>query len=69
MEERNRICSYRKCDNDITEKKKEAKFCCRNCKNMEKTYIKRKEKLIEKYKQIELKKVEDYKLLMSIVNI
>jgi hypothetical protein len=36
---------------------------------MEKTYIKRKATLIEKYKQIELKKVQDYKLLMSIINV
>ena len=64
-----RECEYRNCKNDITEKKKEAKFCCRNCKYMEKTYIKRKANLIEKYKQIELKKVQDYKLLMSIINV
>jgi hypothetical protein len=64
-----RKCNYRKCDNDITEMRLNAKFCCRNHKDMEKTYITRKEKLIEKYKQIEMEKVEDYKLLMSIINV
>lgn len=62
-----RECEYRNCNNDITEMRKDAKFCCRNCKDMEQTYTKRKKILLEKYKQNELKKVEAYKKLLEIV--
>lgn len=62
-----RECEYRKCKNDITEMRKDAKFCCRNCKDMERTYIKRKKMLIEKYKKSEMIKVEGYKRLKDII--
>ncbi len=58
-----RKCNYRKCDNDITEMRLNAKFCCRNCKDMEKTYITRKELLLEKYKQ--RLKYKIYKLIYN----
>ena len=62
-----RICSYRNCNNNLEGKRVDAKFCCRGCKKMEQTYRKRKQVLIEKYKEIEMKKVEEYKKLMKIV--
>lgn len=60
-------CEYRNCKNDITELRIDAKFCCRGCKDMERTYIKRKKALLEKYKQEGLKKVENYKKLVESI--
>ncbi|MFY8170044.1 MAG: hypothetical protein ACOVK2_02890 [Candidatus Fonsibacter sp.] len=63
----NRSCNFRKCNNDISEKRIDAKFCCRNCKNMERTYVKRKELLLKKYAESEMVKVNNYKnLVLSI---
>jgi len=62
-----RECSYRNCNIDITEMRKDAKFCCVSCRKMEQTYRKRRVKLIEKYKQKELLKVENYKKLLKII--
>jgi hypothetical protein len=62
-----RECSYRNCNIDITEMRKDAKFCCVNCRKMEQTYKKRRVKFIEKYKQNELLKVESYKSLLKII--
>jgi hypothetical protein len=62
-----RECNYRNCNKDISEMRKDAKFCCVNCRKMEQTYRKRKEMFIEKYKQNELKKVENYKNLLKLV--
>jgi hypothetical protein len=43
-----KICDYRNCENQIGEdKRKDAKFCCSNCKKMEQTYRKRKKVMIE----------------------
>ena len=47
--------------------RKDAKFCCVNCRKMEQTYRKRKEILLEKYKQSELKNIENYKKLLKLV--
>jgi hypothetical protein len=47
MEER--VCGYRNCNNDITDRRANVKFCCRNCKDMERTYVKRRKEWIEKY--------------------
>ena len=41
-----RICSYRNCNNDISNMRTNAKFCCRNHKSYEKLY-----KLREKIKK------------------
>lgn len=62
-----RECNYRRCNNDITEMRKDAKFCCRGCKDMERTYKKRRELFIEKYKGIAMLKVNSYKKLKEIV--
>lgn len=62
-----RICEYRRCNNDISEMRKDAKFCCRGCKDMEKTYRKRKVKLLKKYKENNMIKVEQYKKLVTII--
>lgn len=61
-----RICAYRNCNVDISEMRKDAKFCSRNCKSCERKYKKRKEIFIEKYSQLELKKVEEYKKIKKM---
>lgn len=53
-------CQYRNCSNSLTNK--QTKYCCREHKNMESTYIKRKKVLLEKWKEEELKKVELIKM-------
>ena len=62
-----RKCSYRNCGKDISEMRKNAKFCSRNCKTCESKYIKRKAILIEKYKQSDLEKVKQYKELVNLI--
>lgn len=61
-------CGYKNCDNEIDKMRPESKYCCRKHKNYAKTYRKRKEKMIEKIKQEELKKIESYKHLKEIFN-
>lgn len=61
-------CSYRRCSNQIGEdKRKDAKYCCINCKKMEQTYRKRKKALIEKYVKKEMEFVNNYKKMVEIV--
>lgn len=36
-------CKYRNCKNELTNKRKDAKFCCRKCKVYERTYLRRQE--------------------------
>ncbi len=62
-----RECNYRNCNNDITEMRKNAKFCCRSCKDNEKKYIKRELQFIEKYSKKELEKVNNIKKLMFLI--
>jgi hypothetical protein len=62
-----RECTYRNCNKDISEMRKDAKFCSRNCKTCERKYIKRLEEFINKYKQIEMLKVKQYKELENLV--
>ena len=63
-----RICNYRNCKKELDETmRKDAKFCCRTCKTHEHTYIKRKEKLILKWKLNEEKKIKMYKYFQKIV--
>lgn len=63
-----KICQYRNCNNIIgEEKRKDAKFCCRACKTMERTYVKRKAALLDKYKEEEMKKVNNIKKLMFLI--
>ena len=61
-------CSYRHCNNDLEPKqgRKDRVFCCRKCKDLEHTYLKRKKILLEKYKELELKKVELIKYIKSL---
>jgi ABC-type sulfate transport system substrate-binding protein len=62
-------CNYRRCDNEIPEgKRKDAKFCCVSHKKMEQTYKKRREALLEKYKEEEMKNIELIKYLKNITN-
>ena len=42
-------CSYRNCDNIISDvKRSNSKYCCRACKDNEKIYVKRHKRMIEK---------------------
>ena len=42
-------CSYRNCDNIISDVKRfNSKYCCRACKDNEKIYVKRHKRMIEK---------------------
>ena len=51
-------CGYRNCDNQVDWPKRiDAKFCCRNCKDMENTYLRRRKRLIEAYKKCEEEKI------------
>jgi len=54
-------CNYRRCDNEFIERGKK-RYCSRNCKDMEQTYIKRD--LIPKKKRG--RKKEYYKLLINL---
>ena len=40
-------CNYRNCDNSLENKRKGSKYCCRACKSMERTYVKRHNKFLE----------------------
>jgi hypothetical protein len=61
-------CFYRNCRNEIGEgKRKDAKFCCRNCKDMEKIYRKRKKAMIEKYSKKELEYVNNFKKIVELI--
>ena len=40
--ENKRVCSYRNCKKDISYMRRNAKYCCRLHKNLEKTYKNRK---------------------------
>lgn len=62
-----RKCSYRNCGKSIEHKRRDAKYCDRNCKTCEQKYRKRKAILIEKYKQKELEKVKQYKELVKVI--
>jgi hypothetical protein len=60
-------CNYRNCNNDIIEMRKNAKFCCRNCKDMERTYIKRRKEWIEKYSKGDIDLVNNIKNLQKVI--
>ena len=42
-----RICEYRNCNKDISEMRKDAKYCSRNCKTCERKYNKREDNKIK----------------------
>jgi hypothetical protein len=61
-------CCYRNCDNQIgDDKRKDAKYCCTNCKKMEQTYRRRKRIMIEKYSKKEMEVVNNLKKLIEII--
>jgi hypothetical protein len=61
-------CCYKNCDNKIAEgKRKDAKFCCTNCKKMEQTYRRRKKIMIEKYSKKEIELVNNFKKLVETI--
>jgi hypothetical protein len=62
-----RKCGYRNCSADISDMRKDAKFCSRNCKTCESKYKRRKNALLEKYMAEDMKRVEEYKRLMKII--
>lgn len=46
-----RVCNYRRCKNNITSKRKDTKYCCDNCRNIENKYIARENKKVENQKK------------------
>lgn len=60
-----RVCAYRNCNVDITNKRKDAKYCSRNCKSCERKYKARRREQILRYSENEMKKVIAYKELMN----
>jgi hypothetical protein len=46
-----RICEYRNCNKDISEMRKDAKYCSRNCKTCERKYSKREDNKINKQRE------------------
>jgi hypothetical protein len=36
-------CQYRNCKEELVNKRKDAKYCCRKCKVYERTYLRREE--------------------------
>ena len=58
-------CQYRHCDNELKFKRKGSKYCCRKHKDMERTYAKRKIKLLEKWAKIEMQTIEIIKLIKN----
>jgi hypothetical protein len=42
-----RKCEYRNCNKDISEMRKDAKYCSRNCKTCERKYNKREDNKIK----------------------
>jgi len=65
MEKRN--CKYRNCDIDITSMRKDAKFCCRKCKGLEKIYVKRRRDLLKKYTEKDMLSVKIYKEVIDLI--
>jgi hypothetical protein len=62
-----RKCEYRNCGKDITEMRKDAKYCDRNCKGCENKYRRRKKDLLDKYINNEKEKINNYKNLMEMI--
>ena len=62
-----RKCQYINCDNELVNKRIDAKFCSRDCKSnnrkMNKYWVDRKEQGMKE----DMKKIEDYKILMNII--
>lgn len=59
-------CQYRNCNNQLEDKRKGTKFCCRNCKQMERTYLKRKEKFIKDNLELQLDKIRFIKIIKNL---
>jgi hypothetical protein len=58
-------CHYRNCNNELVNRRCDAKYCSRNCKDNERKYVKRKQILLEKYKNEQMVIVNVIKLLKS----
>lgn len=60
-------CTYRNCENEIVGRRKDAKFCCPNCKAAEKVYRRRHKAKIEKWKAVEMERVELIKAMKQMI--
>jgi hypothetical protein len=58
-------CNYRNCDIEIT--RTNQKYCCRNHKTYEKTYIKREERFKQIAKDFNQKIIDDYNILKEMI--
>jgi len=67
-----RKCNYRNCGIDISNMRKDAKYCSRNCKSCERKYNKREDNKIENEKdhiKTLLKQVENQSISEDIIKL
>jgi hypothetical protein len=62
-----RICEYRNCNKDISDKRPQSKFCNRKCKGNEGKYKRRRKAFIEECIKRETKVVESIKLFKKLL--
>jgi len=62
-----RNCEYRNCCKDITEMRKDAKYCSRDCKGCENKYKKRRKEQLERYKEKDMLFVKNVKLIKEML--
>ncbi len=60
-------CSYRNCENELIDKRKDAKYCCRKCKVYERTYLRREEVFKKKSILYNEKIIEDIKKVKEMI--
>jgi len=62
-----RTCEYRNCDKDISEMRKDAKYCSRACKSCESKYKRRRKAQLEKYKEKDMLFVKNVKTIKEML--
>lgn len=61
-------CIYRNCKNQLIDKRKDAKYCCRKCKVYERTYKKREEDFKNKSILYDQQIIEGIKKLKELIS-
>ena len=62
-----RKCEYRNCNKSLDGRRPNVKYCDRKCKSMESTYVLNKKKLLKKYMEAEMIKIENIKKFKEIL--
>ena len=65
-------CNYRNCGKELVDKRSDAKFCNKKCKDNERTYIKRELKRIKNDREDiknKLKEIENLEIIKLFENI